>query len=161
MVYRAAAGVGQQVIVIQPNCSMSWQGQLLAFACISTVTMGIGVACLFVGLPLVLPFSGLEVGALGGALYLSARRGEVREVLTIDERAIAVESGHRSAERRAEFQRHWARVVVERPGACAWYPSRLLLRSHGRQVEVGRFLNEQERQGLALELRRALRQAPG
>ena len=35
----------------------------------------------------------------------------------------------------------------------------LLVRSHGRQIEVGKFLNEQERQGLAKELNLALSQA--
>lgn len=158
MVYQSAASVGQQVFVIQPNCSMSWQGQVLAFIFIGSVTLGVGVVCLLVGLPLVLPFSGLEVSALAAALYLSTRRGNIREVLTIDERAIAVESGRRVPEQREEFQRYWARVVLER-SRNSWYPSRLLLRSHGRQVEVGRFLNEQERQGLALELRRVLAQA--
>jgi uncharacterized membrane protein len=52
------------------------------------------------------------------------------------------------------FQRHWARVVLKQSRGD-WYPSRLLLHSHGRQVEVGRFLEEQERLHLGLRLQRA------
>ena len=34
----------------------------------------------------------------------------------------------------------------------SWYPARLVIRSHGREVELGRFLNEEEREQLAMEL---------
>lgn len=42
----------------------------------------------------------------------------------------------------ASLQRH----------ATGWYPSRLTIRSHGREVEVGRCLNEEERERLARDL---------
>jgi uncharacterized membrane protein len=39
----------------------------------------------------------------------------------------------------------------------AWYPSRLSVAFQGQQVEVGRFLNEMERQSLAVELQGMVR----
>jgi len=62
-----------------------------------------------------------------------------------------VEKGRRYPENQCTLARVWARVVLER---CPkqWYPSRLLIRSHGRAVEVGTFLNEEERRRLAEEL---------
>jgi len=117
--------------------------------------LGIGVTCALVGLPLVLPFAGLEVIVLGVALYLSAVRGSVREVIRITEAAVVYEAGRATPVVTCTFPRHWARVVLEKPPGD-WYPGRLLLRSHGRQVEVGGFLEEQERRHLGLKLRNAL-----
>jgi uncharacterized membrane protein len=53
------------------------------------------------------------------------------------------------------FPRHWAQVRI-RAAASPLHPSRLTIESHGRRFEVGSFLNEQERQGLAQRLRRLI-----
>ena len=156
MVNRLGAGRGIDTFVIQPNRSMSWRALITAYGIVASTTMIVGAMCFAAGLPLVLPFSGLEVMVLGIALYMNAWRGGVKEVITISDRALAVEQGRQAPESRVEFQRPWAKVILERPGN-SWYPSRLLIRSHGRQVEIGRFLNEQERQGLAQQLRATLR----
>jgi uncharacterized membrane protein len=155
----AAAGGAERTFVIQPNRSMSWRHLLFAYLGISAVVLTIGLCSLAAGLPLVLPFSGLEVIALGAAFYLCAWRGGVRQVITISEERVVVEAGRRAPETRDEFQRQWAGVVLER-SPNSWYPSRLYLRSHGRQVEIAVFLNEQERRGLAVELRKALCREP-
>ena len=148
-------GSSRTGFVVKPNQAMSWQSLLFVYLGITAISMTIAISFYVIGLTLILPFSGLEVLALGAALYVCAWRGGVREVITINENIIAVESGRDAPETRHEFQRAWAKVVLERSWN-SWYPSQLLIRSHGRQVEVGRFLNEQERQGLALELKRAL-----
>lgn len=156
MIYQLTGAEGApRAIVIQPSRSMSWRGLLLVYTGIATVTLGVGLACWVIGLPLVLPFSGVELLVLGAAFYLTARSGGVREVVSISAEQVAVEAGRTGPERRAAFQRHWTRVILE-PSGHGWYPSRLLIRSHGREVELGKFLNEQERCGLAVELRAAL-----
>jgi uncharacterized membrane protein len=53
------------------------------------------------------------------------------------------------------FPRHWAQVKLRRP-ASRLYPSRLVIESHGRQCEVGDFLTEEERRGLAVRLNRLI-----
>ena len=152
------AGTGY---VVKPNQAMSWRALMLVYLGIATVTLIIGLSFYFNGLTLILPFSGIEILALGAALYASAWRGGAQEVILIDHDRLIVESGRLEPESRAVFHRAWVKVVLERSWNC-WYPSRLLLRSHGRQLEIGKFLNEQERQGFALELRNALKnnQAP-
>lgn len=141
--------------MLGPNQSMSWHGLITVYCVIVFFSMTIALAFYCVGLTLILPFSGLELLALGIALYITAWRGGNREVIIINEHKIIVETGRSAPEQRQEFQRLWARVILERSWNH-WYPSRLLIRSHGRQTEIGRFLNEQERQGLAIELQRAL-----
>jgi len=54
---------------------------------------------------------------------------------------------------RAELNRCWAQVV------CASDGSSVALRSHGREFEIGRHMNEQQRLALARELRQELRGA--
>ena len=53
------------------------------------------------------------------------------------------------------FPRHWAQVRI-RAGQSPLQPSRLTIESHGRRCEVGGFLNEQEKSGLAMRLRRLI-----
>ena len=142
--------------VIKPNQAISWRSLMLVYMGIATVTITVGASFFVMGLTLILPFSGIEVLALGAAFYVTAWRGGVQEVISINRDNIIVESGRQSPEQREVFQRAWAKVILEQSWN-SWYPSRLLIRSHGRQLEIGRFLNEQERQGLALELYNALK----
>ena len=107
------------------------------------------------GLTLILPFAGLELAALGAALYISAWRGGRREVIHITPEQVRVETGRDVPEQEVVFDRSWVQVVIEKPWSH-WYPSRLLLRSHGKQMEIGSFLNEEERQALAFTLRKAI-----
>lgn len=152
-----AAHDQQRTFVIAPNQSMSWKGLLLAFGAIAGVTLAVGGFFWLRGFTLVLPFSGLEALALGAALYVTAWRGGTREVITITDDSVSVETGRSKPEQRHDFQRYWTKVILRRPWV-AWYPSKLLLCSHGREIEVGRFLNEEERKGLAQVLRSAIHQ---
>ncbi len=138
--------------VIRPNRAMSWQAIVLVYLGIVVFSMSIAISFYAIGLTLILPFSGLELLALGIAFYVCALRGDDREVITISDNTVIVESGRHYSATRQEFQRSWVNVALERSWN-SWYPSRLLIRSHGREVEIGRCLNEQERQGLAQELR--------
>ena len=147
----------RRTFVIAPNQSMSVKELLLAFSGIAGVTLAVGGYFWIQGFTLVLPFSGLEVLALGAALYITAWRGGAREVITITNDSVYVETGRAQPDQRHDFQRYWTKVVLRRPWV-AWYPSKLLLCSHGREIEVGRFLNEEERRGHAKILQSAIHQ---
>ncbi|MFA7388188.1 MAG: DUF2244 domain-containing protein [Thiohalobacteraceae bacterium] len=146
------AGTADCCVVIRPNCSLSWRGTLTVFCSISLVSLAIALGFASLGLWMVLPFAGLELGLLGYALWRCARRSQVREVISIHGGEIAVQRGCRMPEETTCLQRGWARVELARP-TYRGYPSRLLIRSHGREVEVGGCLNEAERRRLAEDLR--------
>lgn len=59
--------------VSTPHCSISPAGLACAFASLAGVALAIGAAFAMLGAWLVLPFSGLEVLALGAAFALHAR----------------------------------------------------------------------------------------
>ena len=147
--------------ILRPNRSLSWQGLLLFYFSLFIISSAIAIGLTLLGFWLVLPFAGLEMLALGIGLYVVACRCYECEVISINDDSIRIERGRDYPREQWTLGRMWAHVVLER---CprAWYPSRLLLRSHGRSVEVGRFLDEEERQRLADELTRSLRSAmPG
>lgn len=145
-------------IVVRPNQSLSWRGNVVFFAMIGTVAMSVAGGFAWLGFWPILPFAGLELAALGWALYHCARRGQWREVISIDADQVEVAAGRTRPERRWSANRHWTRVVLE-PGRHRGHPTRLLLRSAGRAVEVGAFLTEEERLRLAGLLREALPRA--
>jgi|TARA_Y100000590_G_scaffold8850_1_gene10989 uncharacterized membrane protein len=146
----------EKTIMVMPNRAMPWQQIMLIYFFISFITISIALGFFSQGLTLILPFAGVELAALGAVLYISAWRSNIKEVVSVTENNIRVEIGRKSPEKTFKFDRAWAQIVLERSWNN-WYPSRLLLRSHGRQLEIGKFLNEQERQRLAIELNKIIK----
>jgi len=103
----------------------------------------------------VIPFAGLELLALGSALYLCARRCHQSEVVSIRPHCVEVEKGRNRPEERWRFPRAWAKVELLTP-FYQQHPSKLVIRFQGQQVELGAFLNEWERRALASDLRQAI-----
>lgn len=154
--YLGDPGETKKGFVVMPNKAMPWHQLVLVYSIIAGFTIGVALGFFYQGLTLVLPFAGLEIVALGVALYISAWRGGVKEVISITGDKIRIEIGHDFPEQRYELKRAWAQVVLQRPWHN-WYPSHLFIRSHGQQVEIGHFLNESERQGLAIELQKLIK----
>jgi uncharacterized membrane protein len=120
------------------------------------VSLGIAVAFALQGAWLVLPFAGLEMAVLGAALYVVARRGYRWQVISVHGDRIDIAHYGSSQERSESFQRAWAQVRLQ-PAAIKGYPSRLTIGSHGRRVEIGGCLNEDDKNYLAYELSLAVR----
>jgi uncharacterized membrane protein len=93
----------------------------------------------------------LEFLVLGLGFYLCSVAGHTREVIETDGDDLLVLRGHRRLEEVARFPRHWTRATLSRDPR-GWYPSRLVLRCHGRRCEVAARLVEAEREELAAEL---------
>lgn len=141
--------------VISPNRSLSWRGNQLFFAAMVVISFGVAGFCAAMGLWMVLPFAGLEMLILGIALYRCWARSCWREVVSIVGRQVRVAVGRDAPERACTFERCWARIVLDK-AMIRGYPSRLFIRSHGLQVEIGSCLVDEERQTLAAALREAL-----
>ena len=137
--------------MIRPNQSLTWRGALQVYVAITICCLGVGIAFALHGFWPVLPFAGFEVIVLGIAFYLCFSRSQIREVVSVNANAVRVEKGRHEPDERWECPRAWARINLER-APIAWYPSRLKLAFQDRQVEIGRFLNEEERFALAAEL---------
>ncbi len=125
------------------------------YAGIAIVSMGIAIAFAMQGAWLILPFAGLEMLALGIALYVVARRAASWQEIAIESDEIRVVDHSVKKVKKLSFQRAWVRVLLEE-AAITGHPSRLLLGSHGRHVEIGHCLNEEEKRHLVVQLRRAV-----
>lgn len=133
------------------NCSLSSGNRVFLFIAILLVLMIIAAGFLLAGAWLVLPFAGLEALVLGIALCVVARHENDFERITINGDALKVELQHKEKFSTFEFNCCWAQVVVN----CAdgGNNSRLWIRSHGRQLELGRLLDNEGRLELAGRLR--------
>src|SRR5947208_1003608 len=143
--------VAPQSIQICPHCSLSIRGAVLFFLSLCGVSLGFAGFMAYRGFWPVLPFAGLEMAFLGWALMVSMARRHHWETITVTEADVSVELHDRQHSVQHVFPRHWAQVKLRRP-ASRLHPSRLLIESHGRQCELGSFLTEAERSGLALQL---------
>jgi uncharacterized membrane protein len=151
MIFLADSGPIER-IELAPNCSLTTQAAALLFGSICLVTLAIATLFLVQGYWPVLPFAGLELALLGWALGVSSRRRHWRECILVSDAEIAIETAIRGELTRVVFSRHWARIKLRAP-FYALHPSRLVIESHGRSVEVGGFLNEEERRRLGLRLK--------
>ena len=145
----------QSRFIIQPNLSLSWRGNLVFFLIICSISFGIAGIFTAMGYWIVFPFAGLEMVVLGAALYSCSTRAHWCEMVCIGTDTVEVAAGRHRPERRWTFNRHWARIVLN-PPRFRGHPSRLLIRSHGKEVEVGSCLSDEEREQLARALDRAM-----
>jgi uncharacterized membrane protein len=139
--------------VARRNNSLSSTGRLLVFAFLFVVSVGIAAAFAAFGAWLILPFAGLEMLVLYAAFRYIERHAQDYELIEVDGDKVRVERFEGGATRSEAFSRYWARVVVSRDG------SRVALRSHGRELEIGRALSDAQRLELARALQRRLRGA--
>ncbi len=100
---------------------------------------------------LVLPFAGLEMLAVMAGFYACVRHNNDYELLEIDDVNIRVERCIANREQNFSFQTYWTKVMLE--VTEGWYPSKLWMQSKGRQIELGRWLTDHEREQLAHRLK--------
>lgn len=142
-------------IEIRPNCSLTVRGARAFFLGACIAPFGVGGFLALKGFWPILPFAGLEMVVLAWALKASLERRFHSQTIIVSEGEVSIESRERERCARVVFPRHWAQVKLRRP-AASLHPSRLTIESHGRQCELGSFLTEEERRGLALRLKRLI-----
>jgi uncharacterized membrane protein len=139
---------------LAPNCSLSTHGALLFFGSVCFTTFGVAGVATMLGYWPVLPFAGAEILLLGWALNANMQRRHEHEHIDISETEVVI-SYARGLPQRVVFPRHWAQVKIRRPKSPL-HRGHLVIESHGRAYEVGKFLTEEERRHLAAELRRLI-----
>ncbi|HET8701621.1 MAG TPA: DUF2244 domain-containing protein [Nitrococcus sp.] len=146
---------GSWYLILRPNIALSWRQTKLFLLLTTGVSLAWAGAFAVMGLWLILPFAGLEVGALALALIVTAQRAYDTEVVHVSESKVQIDKGRRRLEHRWSFDRVWSEVILAAPGH-PWYPTRLVVRSRGELVELGSFLADDERAQAAGELRRRI-----
>ena len=138
---------------LAPHCSLSSRGAAWFFVSVCVPTLGIAGLASVLGYWPILPFAGAEIAVLAWALKTNMARRFEHEHIEVTESEVIVECSHAlrpGTARRIVFPRHWSRVKIRRPNSP---PSSLVIESHGRCLEVGKFLTEEERRQLAARLK--------
>ncbi|MBW8368645.1 MAG: DUF2244 domain-containing protein [Arenimonas sp.] len=155
LVAAVSSGPGAR-LVLRPRRALS-AGQFAGLAVgLSLATFGVAGYALSQGNVFAPVFALLDAAFIVVVLRWVWRQGDRFEEIALDERSLEV---RRSAQPEPAFRAHpfWVRLQVE-GGEGA---ERVLLGSHGRQVEVGSFLSHEERRDLATRLKGLLASASG
>lgn len=139
-------------LIIKRNCSISPQDLLGVLALAMCVSFGIACTFAWFGAWPVLPFAGIEMLALAAAFYVNGRRAADYERISFAEGRLLVEACDAGCIARHELDPRWTRLHERRLGSEV----RLLLRSGGSELEIGRHLIAERRASLAASLRRRL-----
>lgn len=137
--------------VARPNCSLSAAGRRLFFVITATVSSTIAFVFSWVGAWPVVPFTGLELMLLWWALRRTGACANDVDTILLEPGLLTIETRRGVRVEHHEFQPYWARLQYVRPPGHGKH--RLLIRSHGRTVEVGSLLNEEQKMALANALR--------
>lgn len=145
------ARVADLTIITRPNCSLSEAGRLLFFCVMLLLSMVIAASFALVGAWLIFPFAGLEMLGLGWALYhISCHTGDYECIVVSGDRVL-VETRDYKTVKQVELPRHWVKVNVQPAsgqGRC-----RIWVSAHGREVELGRFVDDDGRMALSRQIR--------
>lgn len=145
----------RMMIVAKPNCSASWRSNQLALLAIAIPSLIIAAGFAALGAWPILPFAGLELLALGSALYYVNWKLQYRHVITLSEESVRIDKGHYIPRKSWLFPRQGAGLAIT-PEKHPWEGPELSVHDSRESVTVGEFLNRDDSLALAELLRREI-----
>ena len=142
-------------IVLRPNQSWTWRYNLYLLYTLLAVSLLMGGFFVYVGAWVILPYSLLELSVLTACMYYCLKRAQRQEVIRVTEEHVTVEQGRKKPEKSHQFIRFWAQFVVK-PADHPWSACHVSIKSHSEELELGRFLNREEKSRLVSELKRVV-----
>ncbi len=143
---------GSATIVLRPNNSSSWKFNMQIVASLAFIAICISSYFALKGLWLIFPFAGLEIGFLFACLYYRLRANINTEVITFDDNTVIVDRGAYQVKKSWKYHRMWAKIFVKNP-TIRGYPKQIYIRSHGKELELGSFLNKKDKEILIKDLK--------
>lgn len=137
------------IISLKPNSSLTGFNRIIFISSISLVCGGIALIFFFFGATLILPFAGLELAILFTAFYLSFKWSDKKEKIFISQDLVTIEKGSNFADYKWEEFRSFTSFQVLKDKRELL---KLSFRSKGNDVEVGSFLNEDDKNILIEEI---------
>jgi len=155
---------GVCTIFAKPDHSSSWRNNLWLLAAIAVPSLGAAIGFTLLGAWPILPFAGAELISLGAALYYVNWKLQYRHVITLDEDSVKIDIGHYAPRRSWQFSREESSLAVT-PEQHPWEGPKLAIHNREQTVEIGTFLNREDRLLLLSLVRKELRvgthSAPG
>jgi len=145
-----SVSAGSTRLLLMPHRSLTRAGFWLFLAAQSVAAGGFAGLAAWRGNVFAPVFAVLELGFVAYCLARVLRASANGEIVTLGPTTLEV-TRMGSPPSTQRFDPYWVQMRLQ-PGHWHGWPSRLLLRSHGREVEIGAFLNEAEREQLAHRL---------
>lgn len=138
--------------VLHPHRSLSPKAFLIVMILVGAISFAGGMVFVILGAWPVFGFFGLDALLVYVAFRVNFRDGRRYERVRLGDDSLEVlQVAPGGAETRSTFPPYWTRVLVDEEGG-------LMLRSHGKSMELGRFLVEHEKESFRVALDRALRE---
>lgn len=134
----------QGQIVLTQDIAMSWKQNCWLIALLAMVTFSVAIYLSLQGAWLILPFAGLEVAALYALFYYWHKKNNKMEVLRFTPETCVIERGQHTPQYTDTFERFWLKVELPHQ-ADEWYMTRVILHHRQQSLEVGAFLNEEDK----------------
>lgn len=131
-------------ILLQPNNSMSWRINLLLFGAMTVLSITIAIGFFLAGAGVILPFSLLELIALFIGMYYCLWQRQRKELIIFARHHVTVQKGFYRPLITHRYHRLWCQLIIRHP-THSWNTPAILLRSHGKELELGSFLNQQDK----------------
>ena len=144
------------MIIAKPNHSSSWRANLLVLLALAVPSLGSAIAFAALGAWPILPFAGLELLALGSALYYVNWKLQYRHVITLSADQVRIDKGFYVPRQSWEFSRQGAGLAVT-PEKHPWEGPELSLHDRHESVSLGEFLNRDDSLKLLALLRKEIR----
>ena len=144
------------MIIAQPNHSSSWRSNKLVLLALAVPSLGAATAFALLGAWPILPLAGLELLALGSALYYVNWKLQYRHVITVSEDTVRIDKGFYAPRQSWQFPRRGTDLAIV-PERHPWDGPALAVQGAGESVSVGEFLNRDDSLKLAALLRREMR----
>ena len=140
--------------VLMPHRSLSPRGFVVFMTAVSVVSFLAGIFFYSIGAWPVLGFFGLDVLLIYWAFRLNYRAGrQLEQVSIVGSDLLVSETLLSGRVRTARLNAYWVRVALI---PLSQERLRLVLRSHGNEYPIGRYLNDEEKRSFADALSAAL-----
>lgn len=153
--HRTDDGTDCRIMTVRANISSSLPQLALAFALISGMTLLIAVFLTVLGYWPVLAFAALHLLIVGWALRVAWRNNWHVVMVAVDRDQLRLLANHAGHASETTLPSAWCRVDY-RPGSPPAVANRVWLVCRDTRLEMGRFLNDQERELMARRLQQGL-----
>ena len=137
-------------VTFKPNSALTPVNKIKVVVLLAMIPMLIGIGFSMIGAWLVLPFVGLEIMAIAIAFYYINNHESDYESISIDGDSLVVERCTAQKISQDVINPYWVKVLqhILPNGELHLY-----LQSHGKEIEVGRYLTREQRELLAKQLK--------
>jgi uncharacterized membrane protein len=140
-------------IISKPNSSLNSTARVKIFLLLAIIPILVGIGFTIIGLWVIFPFVGLELLALGCGFYYFTKHAGDFESISIEGDKLVVEKHNKSQTTQFEFNAYWAKLILNNAPNGNLH---IFLRNRGKDLEIGCFMNDDQRHALAEQLKKHL-----